>query len=343
MRATRIGFVGTGTMGQAAHLANYLRLGEGVQVVAVAETRPGLGSAVAARYGIRGVYTDADAMVGAEDLDALVVPQQFTRHLQVVAPLYRHGLPILTEKPLASSTAVGEEMVRQLQASATPFHMVGFHKRSDPAVERAKAITAELLATGRWGALRSARMRVAGDDWSVGAFDDVIQTDEALPPGDPDGALDEDYVSFINYYVHQTNLLRHLVGETYAVDHADAHGRLLVGSTASGAAVVLEMGPWGDPGWDESIVLGFDRGWIRVSTPPPLAARQAGVLEIHGDLGDGVVTQTPYLPPIHAMLAQASNFVAAVRGEAPPPCDAIDALEDQRIADAYFAAKRRAE
>ena len=151
MTTTRIGFVGTGTMGQAAHLVNYLRLGDGVEVAAVAETRPGLGAAVASRYGIRAVYQDADAMVAAEDLDALVVPQQFTRHLQVVAPLYRHGLPILTEKPLASSTAVGEEMVRQLQASSTPFHMVGFHKRSDPAVVRAKALVADLLATGRWG------------------------------------------------------------------------------------------------------------------------------------------------------------------------------------------------
>lgn len=342
MTTTRIGFVGAGMMGQAAHLVNYLRLGDGVEVAAVAEAQPGLGAAVAARYGIRAVYQDADAMVAAEQLDALVVPQQFTRHLQVVAPLYRHGLPILTEKPLASSTAVGEEMIRQLQASSTPFHMVGFHKRSDPAVARAKAVVTDLLATGRWGALRSARMTIAGDDWSLGAFDDVVQTAEVLPPGDPDAPLDDEYVSFINYYVHQTNLLRHLVGERYAVDHADPAGRLLVGSTASGASVVLEMAPWGDPGWDESIVLGFDRGWIRVTLPAPLAARRAGVLEVHGDLGDGVATRTPYLPPVHAMLAQARNFVAAVRGEAPPPCDAIEALEDQRTADAYFVAKRRA-
>lgn len=60
---------------------------------------------------------------------------------------------------------------------------------------------------------------------------------------------------------------------------------------------------------------------------------------MHGDLGDGVATHRPYLAPVHAMLAQAKNFVAAVRGEAPPPSDARDALEDQRIADAYFAGK----
>lgn len=342
MERVRIGFVGTGTMGQAAHLMNYVRLGDGVEVAALAEVRPRLGQAVAARYGIPGVYTDADAMVATERLDALVVPQPFTHHLQIVAPLYRYGLPILTEKPLALSTAIGEEMVRQLRSSDTPFHMVGFHKRSDPAVTRAKIVVDELLASGRWGALRSARMTMAGDDWTLGAFDDVVVTDEAVPSTDADAALDDDYVAFINYYVHQTNLLRHLVGGSYSVDFADAAGRLLVGSTPAGASVVLEMAPWGDPGWNESITLGFDRGWIRVTLPAPLASRNAGVLEIHGDLGEGVATATPYVPPVHAMLAQARNFVAAVRGEIAPPCDAVEALEDQRIADAYFTARAMA-
>jgi predicted dehydrogenase len=337
----RIGFVGTGTMGQAAHLANYVRLTDDVEVVALAEARTQLGAAVGRRYGIPGVYSDAEAMLGAETLDALVVPQQFTRHLQVVGPLYRHGLPILTEKPLAMSTAVARELIRMLDDSPTPFHMVGFHKRSDPAVRGAKRIIDELLQSGRWGALRSARMTMAGDDWSLGAFDDVLLSDEPMPTGESDAAADDDYVSFINYYVHQTNLLRHLAG-AFEVEHADAAGRLIVGSTLGGASVVLEMAPWGEPGWDESIVLGFDGGWVRVTLPAPLAARRPGVLEVRGDLGGGVATNTPYLPPQHAMLAQAAAFVAAVRGEEPPPSDAHDALEDQLVADAYFAARSAA-
>jgi predicted dehydrogenase len=334
----RIGFVGTGTMGQAAHLANYVRLTEHVEVVALAEARTGLGAAVGRRHGIPGVYSDAEAMIAAERLDALVVPQQFTRHLQVVGPLYRHGLPILTEKPLAMSTAIARELIGMLDDSPTPFHMVGFHKRSDPAVREAKRVIDELLESGRWGALRSARMTMAGDDWSLGAFDDVLLSDEPMPPGALDAAADDAYVSFINYYVHQTNLLRHLAG-SFEVQYADPAGRLLVGATPEGASVVLEMAPWGEPGWDESIVLGFDRGWVRVTLPAPLAARRPGVLELRGDLGDGVVTTAPYLPPEHAMLAQAKAFVAAVRGDQPPPSDAHDALEDQLVADAFFAVR----
>ena len=39
------------------------------------------------------------------------------------------------------------------------------------------------------------------------------------------------------------------------------------------------------------------------------------------------------------MLQQAKNFVAAVRGEAPPPCEAHDAYRDLVLADEYFTAK----
>jgi predicted dehydrogenase len=339
-RKVRIGFVGTGTMGQAAHLANYARLTDEVEVVALAEVRPALGAAVAARYGIPGVYTSADEMVAAEELDGLVAPQPFTHHLQIVGPLYRHGLPVLTEKPLALSTAVASELVRMLDDSPAPFHMVGFHKRSDPAVVRAKALVDELVASGRWGALRSARMTMAGSDWSLNAFDDVVMTDEATPSSAPDAAPDEAYFQFINFYVHQTNLLRHLAG-AYTVDYADPAGRLLVGSTPAGASIVLEMAPWDTPEWQESIVIGFDAGWIRVTLPAPLAARRAATLEVHGDLGDGIATHTPYFPAVHAMLAQARNFAAAIRGDAPPPSDAHDALEDHLVADAYFAALAR--
>ena len=51
-------------------------------------------------------------------------------------------------------------------------------------------------------------------------------------------------------------------------------------------------------------------------------------------MGDGSTPQVtiPQLPPLHAMANQAVNFLRAVRGEAPPPCEACEAMEDLRIA-----------
>ena len=54
--AVRIGFVGVGSMGQCAHLKNYVTL-EDCEVVAIAEIREPLGRRVAARKGVPNGYT----------------------------------------------------------------------------------------------------------------------------------------------------------------------------------------------------------------------------------------------------------------------------------------------
>ncbi|MBI5832328.1 MAG: Gfo/Idh/MocA family oxidoreductase, partial [Armatimonadetes bacterium] len=109
----RIGFVGVGGMGQCAHLRNYASLPE-CEVVAIAEIRPAMAQKVAQRYFVPKVYGDAEAMLDNEQIDALVVPQPFDRHGQILPALYQRGLPVLTEKPLAASVPVGERLVAQL-------------------------------------------------------------------------------------------------------------------------------------------------------------------------------------------------------------------------------------
>src|ERR1700690_2989555 len=100
-RKVRLGFVGVGTMGQAAHLRNYASLPDCV-VVAIAEIRPQLGQEVARRYGVPRVYADAEAMLAQEELDGIVASQPFTRHGQILPSLYAAHPPVFTAKPLAS-------------------------------------------------------------------------------------------------------------------------------------------------------------------------------------------------------------------------------------------------
>ena len=44
----------------------------------------------------------------------------------------------------------------------------------------------------------------------------------------------------------------------------------------------------------------------------------------------------PQLPWVGAMRQQASNFLLAIKGEAAPPCEAQEALEDLKIARDYI-------
>ena len=152
MGKPKIGFVGVGGMGQCAHLRNYATL-DTCDIVAISELRPELGKRVAAKYGIPNVYPDAKTMLENERLDGIVASQPFDRHGQIIAHIYRYGVPVFTEKPLAGSIPAGEILLQALAAGGS-WHMVGYHKRSDPATIAAKAEIDRLKQTGELGALK---------------------------------------------------------------------------------------------------------------------------------------------------------------------------------------------
>lgn len=342
-RRVRIGFVGVGGMGQCAHLRNYGAITD-CEVVAIAEPRRELAKQVSARYGVAHLYQDADAMVADQQLDALVAPQQFERHGSIVQPLYRFGLPILTEKPLASSVLVGEQMLASLKAGGS-WHMVGYHKRSDPATEYAKAAIDSFKASAELGPLQYIRVSMPEGDWVAAGFTDLIRSDERPPdcPADPtapdmDAETFRRYVAFVNYYIHQVNLLRFLLGEPYRVAFAEPAGRVLGIQSDSGVPGILEMSPYKTTlDWQESVLVAFEHGYVRLDLPAPVALNRPGRVEILRDPGGRPPeTVVPQLPWVHAMRRQAENFVAAVRGERKPPCEAAEALADLMIARDYI-------
>jgi len=329
----RIGFVGVGMMGQCAHLKNYATLPD-CDVVAIAEPRPTLCQAVASRYGVQKTYETGLQMLEQEELDGLVVSQPFDRHGQIVTPLYQHKIPIFSEKPLASSTRIAQAMLDALQDSGT-WHMVGYNKRSDPATIHGKREIDRFLNSGELGKLRYVRITMPPGDWIAGGLTDQIHTDESPPdmPPDPVDVPDPQYQSFVNYYIHQLNLLRHLLGEPYRVTFADKAGVLLVAESTSGVTGVIEMSPYQTKlGWDESALVTFEHGYVKIDLPSPLVLNQPGRVKVCTPEG----TFEPCLPPVHSMRQQASNFIATIRGEITPPCDATEALEDLKIADQYM-------
>jgi predicted dehydrogenase len=346
----RLGFVGVGTMGQAAHLRNYATLSD-CAVVAIAELRPRLTQAVAQRYGVPRVYQQAEDMLAHEQLDGLVASQPFVRHGQVILPLYAAGIPIFTEKPLAASVEVGEALVAALRAGGS-WHMVGYHKRSDPATIYARQEIERLQQSRELGALRYVRIIMPAGDWIAGGFNDLIRSDDPIPslPEDPppramDAASYKQYVTFVNYYIHQVNLMRHLLGEPYQVTYADPSGVLLAVQSQSGVAGVIEMSPYQTTlDWQESALVAFERGYVKLELPAPLALNRPGRVEILRDPGGGATPQvtTPQLPWIHAMRQQAMHFVRAIKGELKPPCEAAEALEDLRVAREYLRLRRGA-
>ena len=352
MSKVKLGFIGVGNMGQAAHLRNYASIAA-CEVVAIAELREQTGNRVAERYGVPRVYHDHRELLANEKLDGVVCIQPFTRHGQLIPDILRAGLPVLTEKPLASSIEIGERIVQAARESGA-WHMVGYHKRSDPATMVAKTEIDRLKHTGELGELRYVRITMPPGDWISGGFNDLIDAGDAMPtllddppPADMDEPTFKDFVRFVNYYIHQVNLMRHLLGEPYRAVFVDKSDVLLIGESDSGVTGTIEMAPYATThGWQESALVAFERGYIKLDLPAPLAHNQAGRVEFFRDPGNGAQPQitVPILPPVHAMRQQAIHFIRAIKGETlgVPMCDAAEALEDLKIARDYLRLKSSA-
>lgn len=343
MEKVRIGFVGVGGMGQCAHLRNYASLPE-CEVVALAEIRPELARTAAARYNIPRVYPDHAALLANERLDALVASQPYARHGVLLPDLYKAGVPVFTEKPLARSIEAGERLLAALNKT-TARHLVGYHKRSDPAVMYARGVMDDWKRSGKMGALRYVRLLMPAGDWVAAGFNELVISNDTMPAleVDPPPAgmgpnSQKQYDAFVNYYIHQVNLMRHLLGEPYAVSYADPRGVLLVVHGASGVTGSIEMSPYVTTvDWQEHAFIAFEKGHITVHLPAPLAHNRPGRVVVYADPG-GVTPECrePRLPWVHAMRQQAINFVKAVRGEPTPLCEAAEALEDLNLARDYM-------
>jgi len=344
MEKIRLGFVGVGKMGQMAHLRNYATLPD-CEVVAIAELRAETARIVATRYGIRKVYRDHREMLATEKLDGVVATQPFNRHALLLPDIYPAVKHVFTEKPLAVSVAAAERLAQQAAAAGCT-HMVGYHKRSDLATVYAKKVIDEWQASGEMGALRYVRILMPAGDWVAGGFTGLLDAGDRPPaletepaPADMNEATARQYIAFVNYYIHQVNLMRHLLGEPYKVTYAEPTGVLLAVQSASGVPGVIEMTPYRTTiEWEESALVAFEKGYVLLRLPAPLATHRAGTVEIYRDPSGGATPErtSPTLPWVDAMRQQAMNFVRVCRDEIKPPCDATEAVEDLRVAREYI-------
>jgi predicted dehydrogenase len=351
MNKVRLAFVGLGAMGQCAHLRNYVNRSD-CEIVAAAEPRPQLGEMVGRRYGIPRLYRDHRELLAAEhELDGIVAIQQFQGHGAILPELLERHVPVLIEKPLAGSVDVGERILEVQRRTGTPLY-IGYHKRSDPATMHALRVIEQWRQSGRFGRLTYLRITMPPGDWMAAGFCGLIRSDEpAAPirhdrrPSDMDEATYRQYEGFVNYYIHQVNLLRHLLGEPYEVRYADPSGVLLAGASRGGVAVTLEMAPYHTTiDWQEQAFIAFERGWMRLELPPPMALDRAGRLVIYEDPGDGLPrTIIPQMPHVHAMGQQAVHFLQAIRGERTCLCEPEEALQDLHIAREYIRLRPQAQ
>jgi predicted dehydrogenase len=339
----RLGFVGAGKQAQTAHLRYYSTLPD-CELVAIADVDTELAGKVAQRFGIGRVESSHTALIEKGGVDACVaVLPGIPSSEGVVTDFLKAGIPLLTEKPLASSPEAAARIAAVARETGS-FLRVGFHKRSDPATLAAVREIRRFQASGELGKLTYVRIHVClSGDWIAGGHFDGIRGNAAFPAtkfpeGDFPGMNEKArglFGMFSGGNGHQFDWMRHLWNESFQVVEADPSQVLLVVRSASGIPGVFEFTPYHSTrDWIENAMVCFEKGYVKVELPPPLSINRPGSVEVfrNGAPEETATRITHVLPFEGAMKRQAELFLAAVRGEKNDLCDAGQALESVEIA-----------
>jgi len=152
----RYGLIGTGMMG-VEHLSN-LAVTPGAVVTALAD--PVATSIDRARDALAGnadqvaVFPDSASLAKAGLVDAVIVASPNHTHRQVLEPLFDAGIPILCEKPLATTIEDARWIVTRAAQSRAPFWTAMEYRYMPPVAE----FIAEVHA-GRVGGLKMLSIR----------------------------------------------------------------------------------------------------------------------------------------------------------------------------------------
>jgi predicted dehydrogenase len=338
-----LGFVGAGYMGQLAHIANYADLPD-VTLAALAEGREKTAQLVARRYGIETVYPSHREMLAEAKVDAVVAILPYRFHHAVIPDILGASKHCLTEKPIAIRAETGRRLA-QLARERGLVYQVGYMKRSDLASQYAWRLIRQWQASGEFGRLRYVRVEMPPGDWQLQSSGPLTASPESpayegQSPEPFPAWMDEEtgkfYDRFINYYVHQLNLLRFLLGEDYDVRYADPAGVTMTASTATGVTVTLEMAAYQcRDHWEEAYTFCFGKGYVRLELPAPMARQRAGRVLIYRGAGEVTAFEEPVFKSRWAMQEQARFFIESVRDGSPNVSPAEDAAKDMEVAEQY--------
>jgi predicted dehydrogenase len=140
MQPLRIGLVGLGTMGRG-HLSKETALPE-VQIVGVADVDPAAVQSASQTYGLPG-YSSYQELIENGNCEAILIATPHPFHAPIAQYAARHGLHILSEKPIAVTVAEADAMLDAAKKAGVLLGVM-FQTRTEPWFKA----THDLLASG---------------------------------------------------------------------------------------------------------------------------------------------------------------------------------------------------
>lgn len=339
-----IGIVGAGMVGQMCHLANFVA-DPACRVVAVADLRPELAAAAAAKFAVPRVYRSHREMLADADVTCIVVVTRRRATGPIVLDALNCGRHVLSEKPMAYTTAQAMVLLDAAHRRNLVYS-IGYMKRHDAGVARAMALLERLRADGSLGRIVGARAWCLGGTTGVSP-ESFVMTAEPRPDGlelwqdGPDwmpSTMRPAYDTFLNVFSHIINLARYVLGAAPTLKESRVSRSAAATLTLdfAGLPCSFELANETAGAWREGLSVQFESGAVTIDLPAPFAEEEARVTVDQGG-------QVQRLSNGHswAFRRQAAAFVSDIADHSRPLASGDDSAADIAIAEAIW--KRQAD
>lgn len=337
MSIIKIGLIGAGSIG-VRHIMAIDALSD-IALVAIGDP-----STAAQKIGTKRsipVFTDADKMLSAGGIDAVIIATPTERHHQDVMAALRHKVTVLVEKPITATLAEAQEITK-FAAQQNCHVLVGHQRRYYPCAAEARTI----IQSGQIGTL----LGVTGQ-WTTKKDDDYYA---------PEWRRDVKAGPILTNLIHEFDLLRFICGDITSVsaeltrhdqnfDKEDAVAiSLKFANQAVGTFFLSDRTP--SP-WTWEMALGESERFPKTGQNVIRFMGSKGALEFPnlvlwtypegtGDWRNETKPQLIETPFIDAYIAQCKHLCAVTRGEEAP---IIDAENGTKSLEATLAATTSAE
>ncbi|HEX2727003.1 MAG TPA: inositol 2-dehydrogenase [Beijerinckiaceae bacterium] len=319
----RMGLLGAGRIGRI-HGGN-IAAHPDAQLVAVADASFEAASSLAQATGA--AVQDIDAVLGSDEVDAVVICTPTDMHADLIERAARAGKAIFCEKPISLNSERTRACLEVAQETGAKL-MIGFNRRFDPS----------------FAALRE-RIR----DGEIGKVElvTILSRDPSPPPTD---YLSRSGGLFRDMMIHDFDMARFLLGEEVVEVHAvasclvdpairaagDVDTAAVMMKTASGKIAQISNSRRATYGYDQRIEVHGSLGLLSAGN------RRTTTVEL---ANAGGYSRDPALPFFleryaEAYRAELDAFVTGVLGGRALSPTGEDGLKAQRLADAATAAAR---
>ncbi len=347
MKKIKIGIVGAGLISQVCHIPNYTD-NKSCEVIALADFRKKLREKVAKKFQIKNTYSSHQELLKNKDIEAVIIITGKQNTGPIALDCIKEKKHIFTEKPSAHTYEQAKKLVDLARINKVKY-VVGYMKRYDSGVVKAKKILKTLVKSNKLGEINFVRVHnFMGDSYCNPK--NYIKSKEKVPKNIPRWSISpkwiknkdrKHYSGYLNTYCHDLNLIRYLFNKDLKIEFTNLskmNGRIVV-FKVDNTLCSLETGRSNYNIWDETIEIYFMKGIVKLSFPPALLKKKCCEIEIYNS-NNNTKKKITLKNFSWAFKCQADEFIKTIKLNKKSLNPGSDAMIDLKIIENIWRFKK---